>query len=129
MITYRNPYLHAAAVDIAALPADPEETTRLFDAVAVELGVELWPLPEFSHDQFLRDRDHDGWLQQMNHLVVVLQHLNLDQPFDLRTNDGGRHVGHCLLCKHKTKATARAGDAGRVARFHAANAHGWTPGS
>ena len=64
----------SASVDIASLPVDPDEPTPSFDEVMALVGVEVWPLPEFSHEQFLRDVGQSSWLadreSQLHELII-----------------------------------------------------------
>lgn len=132
------PAMHAiaaAAVDIAALPADPAEPAVGFDVLAAHFGIELWPLPEFSHDQFLRDHDHEAWLQEWARLERVLRVVDLDQPWVVREDSrvdpresGARHYADCGLCDHRTEALRkRPRDANRDGAEHARRFHAWSP--
>lgn len=70
-----TPLGRAVAVDIASMPipTHAREQAREFDALAPEFGIELWPPAEFSHEKFLRDRDHDGWLAGLEEKVIGLR--------------------------------------------------------
>lgn len=76
------------------VPADAPAPA--FDELMPAFGLELWPLPEFSHDQFLSDRNHYGWLSWQT-----------TRPLDVNSPSG-------------KKATRRWRDADRRARKAAA---------
>ena len=124
--------LASAAVDIAHLPVAADTPLRTFDRIAADLGVELWPLPEFSHEQFLADRRHTRWLNRWTSLERTLRVVDLEEPYrvvpivvnvenDLIL-DGFR--GYCVLCNHQTKPSKQAGTIyARIERH--VRRHGW----
>jgi hypothetical protein len=74
---YGSPGNRAAIADAAqpinSFPVDPDEPTPSFEDVMATVGVELWPLPEFSHDQFMRDREQSSWLERLGQRLTEVR--------------------------------------------------------
>lgn len=129
-----TPLGRAVAQDIATMPIDellPAAPT--FDAIAVELGVELWPLPEFSHRQFLRDRDHAKWLIGFSRFDRILRVADLEHPYEVRPTNAAeetpRYIGACGLCRERTTKRKSPAAAAATIVGHLRNKHAWTPPS
>lgn len=117
--------------DLPAPWTDPLE----FDHLQAAYGIELWPLPEVSHHQFLNDLDHDGWLERFDALVATLHVTNLDRPWGVdrvtakaqsREYD---YIAVCDVCGARLRRKATQPGADDAAAAHARTAHRWTPRS
>lgn len=125
--------LASAAVDIASLPVDEDTPTPTCDALAAAYGVVL-PVPPCSHETFLEQLEHFGWLDRMAALSTLLADIDLIEPWDLHQvpmGSGGPNLrktgwtADCRICSFATDPHARKATTLARARRHAAGAHGW----
>lgn len=108
----------------------PWDSLTEFDMLCMQYIDTRWPLPEFSHAQFLADHDHAAWLSgfdDLNHLLYV---VNLERPWSIdRLADAPvvRWIACCDLCSHRSVRKKTQAYAETAAEAHAHNEHGWTP--
>lgn len=111
---------------------NPWTDSLVFDHFQAAYGIELWPLPEVSHRQFLADHDHAEWLQRFNDLAVTLTVINLDRPWGIdripapaRAAREYDYVAVCDVCGSRLKPRATVDAAHDHAGQHAHVAHRW----
>src|SRR6478609_9013575 len=74
-----------------------------FDHFQAAHGYELWPLPEVSHTQFLRDHDHTQWLADFESLSFTLRVVDLERPWSIQPAGDEKVVAACDLCDYRSK--------------------------
>lgn len=116
------PVLDADTVAFDDLPI--HDGPVLFDQFAADLGIELWPLPDRSHEAFLADRDHPGWITRLDDLHSLLHVVNLDHPWSLHPA-GDLTVAACDLCDHQTLKSSSEQRVVKAIRKHLRTVHGW----
>lgn len=123
-----NPALALTDTPLADL-SHPWTGPMAFDHFQARFGYELWPLPEVSHTQFLRDHDHAQWLADFDTLAYTLRVVDLERPWSVdRVGENApfKWVGCCDLCDYKSKPKPKQQDAEMSARQHARARHGWS---